>query len=109
MMIDSFFSFNTMEVIKIQISLNELLNEKNINIIDIRDSFKYDLGHIPGAVNISYYELINNPIKYLDKDKKYYLYCDYGNTSRVLVNKLNSFGYNLVNISGGYNNYLLIK
>ena len=39
-----------------QLSWDELLNEKNINIIDIRDSFKYKLGHISNAINISYYE-----------------------------------------------------
>ncbi|MBQ6324046.1 MAG: rhodanese-like domain-containing protein [Bacilli bacterium] len=90
-----------------QISINDLLNLKNINIIDIRDRVKYNLGHIPGSINISYYELLNNTSKYLDKDKTYYLYCDFGNTSRVIVSRLNSNGYKTISISGGYNNYLL--
>jgi len=79
------------------------------NIIDIRDSYKYNLGHMPNAINIPYKELIDNYSKYLNKDTKYYLYCDSGNNSRVLVNKLNKLGYKTINIDGGYNNYLFRK
>ena len=90
------------------IGISELLNN-NLNIIDIRDYNKYLQGHIPGAISIEYFELDNNPEKYLRKDKKYYLYCDSGFRSKILVQKLNSLGYNTVNIIGGFNNYLLRK
>ncbi len=92
-----------------EISLKDLLNEKNSNIIDIRDSSKYNLGHIKGAMNIFYYDLLNNHQKYLDRNKKYFLYCDYGNTSKIVSMRLNKYGYDTVSISGGYNNYLLRK
>lgn len=79
------------------------------NIIDIRSRDKYNINHIPGAVNIEYLELLSNPSKYLNKNSIYYLYCASGYTSKMLVNKLNTLGYNTVNIDGGFNNYLLRK
>jgi rhodanese-related sulfurtransferase len=88
------------------IYIDELLKLKNINIIDIRDYNKYYNGHIPGAININENELINNHKYYLDKNKIYYIYCDYGNRSKVCVNRLNNMGYHVINIVGGYHNYL---
>ena len=79
------------------------------NIIDIRSRDKYNINHIPGAVNIDYLELLSNPSKYLNKNNTYYLYCSSGYTSNMVVNKLNNMGFNTVNIDGGFNNYLLRK
>lgn len=79
------------------------------NIIDIRSKREFDLRHIPGAINIEYLELLSNPNKYLNKNNTYYLYCSSGYTSKMVVNKLNTLGYNTVNIDGGFNNYLLRK
>ena len=79
------------------------------NIIDIRSVDKYNIGHIPGAINIEYLELLSSPSKYLNMDDTYYLYCTSGYTSSIVSNKLNMLGYNTVNIDGGFNNYLLRK
>ena len=79
------------------------------NIIDIRSNDKYNINHIPGSINIEFFELVNNPSKYLNFKDTYYLYCTSGYTSKMVVNKLNSLGYNTVNIDGGFNNYLLRK
>ena len=79
------------------------------NIIDIRSRDKYNINHIPGAINIEYLELLSNPSMYLNKSDTYYLYCTSGYTSSIVSNKLNMLGYNTVNIDGGFNNYLLRK
>ena len=79
------------------------------NIIDIRSRDKYNTNHIPGAINIESYELLNNPNKYLKREEVYYLYCTSGYTSGNVSNKLNLLGFNTVNIDGGFNNYLLRK
>ena len=79
------------------------------NIIDIRSRDKYNIDHIPGAINIESFELMNNPSMYLNKSDIYYLYCTSGYTSSIVSNKLNMLGYNTVNIDGGFNNYLLRK
>lgn len=74
-----------------------------MNIIDIRSRNDYLLGHIDDSINIPYMELFNNYSKYLNKSDTYYIYCSSGNTSKRLVDYLNSIGYHTVNIEGGYN------
>ena len=90
------------------IDITNLLNLTNKNIIDIRNKYYYDLGHIHGAINIPYYNLLNNHSYYINKYSVYYLYCDTGEQSLEIVNRLNSFGYHLINITGGYEAYLKV-
>ena len=91
------------------ININDLLKLSNINIIDIRNNYYYNLGHINGAINIPYYNLLNNHNYYLNKYSIYYLYCDTGEQSLEIVNRLNSFGYHTINIIGGYEAYLKVS
>lgn len=86
-------------------SIEEVLKIKKPIIIDIRDNYSYSLGHIPKAINIPYYNLLSNYSHYLNKQNKYYLYCDYGTQSAEVSKRLNSFGYNTTNIIGGYEEY----
>lgn len=111
-MIDSFLCINYYEVKNMQISI-ETLNSKNkyntLNIIDIRNANLYAKGHIINAKNIPEYLLVNNPEQYLNKKETYYIYCQTGTTSRKVVSILNSRGYHVFDIIGGYKNYLLWK
>ncbi len=75
-------------------------------IIDIRDNYTYNIGHIKNAINIPYYKLLGNYSRYLNKNEKYYLYCDYGTQSNEISNRLNQFGYNTESIEGGYLEYI---
>lgn len=88
------------------ITLDNLLKINNPNIIDIRDNYSYSLGHILNAKNVPYYNLLNNYSHYISKYEKYYLYCDNGQQSKEIVKRLNSFGYDTINILGGYEEYL---
>ena len=49
--------------------------------------------------------LLSNYSHYLNKNEKYYLYCDYGKQSEEISKRLNMFGYNTENIYGGYEEY----
>lgn len=89
------------------ININELLLLNNPNIIDIRSHYSFINGHIPGSINIPSYLLLKNSNMYLDKNKTYYIYCNSGSTSRRVVYELDRLGYNTINISGGYNSYLI--
>ena len=94
------------------IDINTLLlklEKEPLNIIDIRNHYEYIEGRIPTAKNIDKNLLLITPNKYLDKSKEYYIYCQSGHSSNNLVIHLNQLGYNTVNITGGYNNYLLRK
>jgi len=91
------------------ITVSELLKKKNVNIIDIRSKHRYLMGHIPGAISIDAESLLFYTDRYLKKDEIYYIYCDSGMRSKILVKKLISKGYSAISVFGGYNNYLLIK
>ena len=91
------------------ISIKELLRLNNINIIDIRSVEKYNDNHIDGAKNIPMMLLLKEPNKYLDKNQVYYIYCKMGMNSYKTCNVLSKLGYNVVNILGGYESWLLNK
>lgn len=91
------------------VSILEVLSKNNPIIIDIRDNYFYNIGHIKNAINIPYYNLLNNHSHYLNKNSTYYLYCSNGKQSSEVSNRLNMFGYNTYNIIGGYDNYAMGK
>ncbi|MGL4741024.1 MAG: sulfurtransferase [Sarcina sp.] len=41
-------------------SLESILTQKNLVILDIRNSQEYDKGHIPGAINVSWSNFVDN-------------------------------------------------
>ena len=45
--------------------------------------------------------------KYLNKEKKYYIYCQRGIKSRKICLMLKQLGYNVININGGYEAWIL--
>ena len=89
-----------------EISVIELYYLDQVNVIDIRSAYDYSNGHIDGAINIPYYNLLNNYTHYLSKYLLYYMYCETGEQSREIAIRLNRFGYHIINITGGYQEYL---
>ena len=89
------------------ISVTDLKKLNNLNLIDIRSIEKYNNKHIMNAVNIPMEQLLIRPEKYLNRDKKYYIYCQKGIQSRRLCQILINSGYNVVNVSGGYESWIL--
>jgi len=89
------------------ISIYELKKLNNINIIDIRSKEKYNNNHIPNAINIEQEKLLIEPSKYLEKEKRYYLYCQKGISSFNVCKILTKLGYKVTNINGGYESYIL--
>lgn len=89
------------------ISVTDLKTLNNINLIDIRSIEKYNNKHIMNAINIPIDQLIIMPDRYLDRNKKYYIYCQKGMQSRKACQILSSKGYNVINITGGYEAWVL--
>lgn len=89
------------------ISINQLKDIKDALIIDIRNLEKYNDNHILNALNIPFEQLIINYSKYLNKEKKYYIYCQRGIKSRKICLMLKQLGYNVININGGYEAWIL--
>ena len=98
-----------MVIILNSITVSELRKLDSIDIIDIRSEEKYNDNHILNAYNIPYNKLLISPNNYLDINRTYYVYCQKGLTSRKLCSILNSKGYNLINIVGGYEAWILTE
>ena len=89
------------------ISVTDLKQLNNPNLIDIRSIEKYNNKHIMNPVNIPLEKLLIKQEKYLNKERKYYIYCQKGIQSRKLCQILINSGYNVVNVSGGYEAWIL--
>jgi|SRR5690625_258121 len=78
----------------------KILDDPNITIVDVRESFEVNLGTIPGAKHIPLGEL---PTRFqeLDKSKKHVIVCRSGNRSGVATHFLNEQGYDAYNMIGG--------
>ena len=84
--------------------IDKYIGKPNVLIIDLREPEEYDMGHIPGAINIPYEELDN----YVDSFQQNYLlifYCDRGNISLLAARDLNKYGYNIKSLFGGLRAY----
>ena len=89
-----------------EIEIEKIINNlNNINLIDIRDNYLYNIGKIPNSKNIPMNFLITNPYNYLNKEETYYIYCNRGINSKKTCEVLSSLGYHVVNIIGGYEEY----
>ena len=91
------------------ISIHDLLNKGNVNIIDIRSAEKYNDNHINNAIHVPMISLLKDPSKYLNKNEDYYIYCQYGKSSYKVCLALLKQGYKVYNILGGYEAWLLAK
>ena len=93
---DKFKSINVNEVDSIL---------ENINLIDVREPDEYRRGHLPKAKNIPMNSIIENSVKYLDKNKEYHIICQSGMRSKRTCNELYKKGFNVVNVEGGTGSY----
>lgn len=91
------------------ITMEEFLKLSSINIIDLRSNQSYNNNHIPNAVNIPFEKLIISPNSYMDKSIKYFIYCQKGLVSKKACQILSGLGYKVVNILGGYEEWILKK
>ena len=80
-----------------------------VNIIDIRSRQKYNDNHILNSKNIDKNDLMLNTNKYLNKNEKYYIYCQKGISSLKLCKILKNKGYNVYSLLGGYEEWILRK
>ena len=76
-----------------------------MNIIDIRSRNDYDKGHIYNSINIEMNELLLNHEKYLNKNETYFIYCSFGSKSKKTCELLDTFGYDVINVLGGYDSF----
>ncbi|MFV0255711.1 MAG: rhodanese-like domain-containing protein [Erysipelotrichaceae bacterium] len=69
-------------------------------IIDVREVFEYEMGHIPGSVNMPLSEL-GDKFEELKKETAYFLICQSGSRSAMAGEFLGMQGYDVTNVLGG--------
>ncbi|EEH97309.1 rhodanese-like domain-containing protein [Clostridium tertium] len=97
------FNKNSGKVINVN-DIDNLIGK--IDLIDIREPYEYKTGSIKSAKNIPMGDLLNDPEKYLNKDKEYHIVCQSGGRSSTACNKLRGLGFDVVNVAGGVGSYV---
>ena len=81
--------------------IGKLVKNKEF-LLDVREEYEYQDGHIKGAVNLPLREILGKKDS-LPKDKDIYVYCRSGHRSADAVNFLKSLGFEKVhNVEGGF-------
>ncbi|MBR2420885.1 MAG: rhodanese-like domain-containing protein [Oscillospiraceae bacterium] len=76
--------------------------EEGYIILDARTQEEYDQGHIPGAIVISYEEIMEKAEDVLtDKDQLILVYCRSGRRSKIAAEALVELGYTNIREFGG--------
>ena len=71
-------------------------------VVSVRSNAHYQLGHIPGAINIPWRTIADDAnLALLPKDKKIVVYCYTGHTGAVATTVLNALGYDASNLKFG--------
>ena len=82
-------------------NIENLLKNKEF-LLDVREEYEYQDGHIKGAINLPLREILEKK-DILPKDKDIYVYCRSGHRSADAVNFLKSLGFEKVyNVEGGF-------
>ena len=76
------------------------VKRNKLNIIDVRETFEYEMGHIQNALNLPLSEL-GETFETLEKGTAYYLICQSGSRSAMAGEFLGSKGYDVTNVLGG--------
>lgn len=74
-------------------------------VLDVREPFEFDQGHIPGAQNEPLTEMQNGDFDGLQKDKKYVVICQSGNRSQQASELMLDEGYEFVNVAQGMSSW----
>tara|TARA_B110000467_G_scaffold138890_1_gene137934 strand:- start:403 stop:825 length:423 start_codon:yes stop_codon:yes gene_type:complete len=84
------------------VELKELLEaDKSIQLIDVRESFEWDICHIEGA-QLMPMNSIPDMMEDIDKNKRTVVYCHHGMRSQRVIDYLVREGFdNLLNLEGG--------
>lgn len=78
-----------------------LVDSTDVIIVDVRESYEYNNGHIKNAYNIPLNNLDSIDDFKFSKNQKIIVYCQSGNRSKMALEKLSDMGYTNVYDMGG--------
>ena len=77
-------------------------SESGYIILDAREQYEYDEGHIPGAILLPYDEIADRAEKeFPDKNQLILVYCRSGRRSKIAAEELVKLGYTNIKEFGG--------
>jgi rhodanese-related sulfurtransferase len=109
----SLFGLKTQQnsVVKVlsSVEFKAQIENKEVQLIDVRTPNEFRSGHIKNAKNIDFYSgTFHLELSKLDKTKAVYLYCRSGSRSRLTANKLAAMGFiEIYDLKGGILKYNL--
>ena len=86
----------------------QLAEDQNAQILDVRTQEEVDEGYIPNAKNIDIYkgQEFLDEVEQLDKSKNYYVYCRSGKRSAQACSIMDEKGFNKTfNLKGGFSEW----
>ena len=90
------------------LQFEQAIDDKNVQLIDIRTPLEYAEEHIEGSVNIDFLsqESFKTAVQKLDKTKALYIYCRSGARSEKAAKQLQGLGFELIyDLRGGFLNW----
>ena len=85
---------------------NQQLKEGDL-LVDVRTPGEYEAGHLEGAVNIDWMaEGFLQKFDTINRDRKVYVYCKVGGRSAKAAHVLDSLGYDVVDLTGGWDAWI---
>ena len=95
----------TMENAYQQISQKEakdMMDTQDVIVLDVREQYEFDAGHIPGAILIPYTQIAEKAEGILtDKAQLILVYCRSGRRSKIAAEALAELGYTNIKEFGG--------
>jgi rhodanese-related sulfurtransferase len=99
------------KVVSVTVSVfADSIDNPGVQLVDVRTPDEYAAGHIEGSVNIDVLtgHFGETAATMLDKAYTVAVYCRSGNRSKNAAQVLSMMGYNVVELNGGYNEWVNI-
>ena len=84
------------------------LEAGELQLVDVREQFEYDTGHVPGSLHISMNE-VGGRAPEINKDEPVAFICLMGARSEMVTEYFRAQGYDAYNVSGGFAQWYLEK
>lgn len=97
---------------KRQIPITDIpsIDMENAVLLDVRTPEEFAEGHLEGAVNIDWYQTdFINKLDAVDRGEKVYVYCKKGGRSAEAAKLMDSLGFKVIDLTGGYDAWLESK
>ncbi len=84
-------------------TFEQLSNEENVQLVDVRTPQEFDQGHLKGAQNINFHDAaFRAKIQSLDTTQPVLVYCGVGGRSAKAAQIMNELGFvNIYDLQGG--------